>query len=65
MKGLPAAGISDSMEQKTAHTKDSKQDSSINTTNNNEFSGISGIHSKKPSSTVPKTFVELQDDRQN
>ena len=62
MKGQPA-GISDSMEQKTSHTKDSKQDSSINTTNINEQSGISGTLSKKPSSTIPKTFVELQDDR--
>lgn len=53
-------GISDSMEQKTTHTKDSnKLESSLNTTNpNNNLSGISSKN-KRSNCTVPKSFVEL------
>ena len=51
------------MDLKTAHTKSTKQDSSINTTNINENSGISGTLSRKPPSAIPKMSVTLQDDR--
>ena len=60
IRDQPAVGISDSMEQKTTHTKDSnKQESSLNTTNpNNNLSGISSKN-KRSNCTVPKSFVEL------
>ena len=60
LKGQPA-GISDSMEQKTAYTKG--QDSSLNTTNINENSGISGNLCKKPSSAILRTPAEVIDDK--